>query len=399
MLNICKKHLSVLLVPIGLLTLGLSSCQDTADQPEAVSAAEQSLRNKLQHYYANLPGQSRSGGSISIKETEQRHYVIVEDTVIESLQTRAFDPNSFDITRVSFDIEGKEGFAIISEDERLDHVYYFTDNGCISDTAQIEGLKWLIDEVPNMAAAELVSDSNEAVTRATLPDISIAPIVRFKWGQGYPFNILTPYCSCSLCDNDVFKKHNAVGGITVAVAQTIATVGKFDGTYFGSRNINFATLPSKSEDFSSMLGQEIAHFFHEVAVNCQIWFGCVSDFENANNSGGALRAVRNYLRDMQYNCSFVEADIDIELLLNELKSGFPHIISGSRYVVRPTWIIDGIKIKDGVCTYSCNWGNYGKSDGWIYGNPFTKIYKNPDTEQTSLLSYNINIENIYIYNK
>ncbi|MDE5797338.1 MAG: C10 family peptidase, partial [Muribaculaceae bacterium] len=395
--NICKKHLLTLLVPIGILTLGLSACHDAYDQPESASSAEQALLSKLQHYYDDLPGQSRSGNSISIKEIEQRHYVIVDDTVVETPQTRTLDPNSFDITRVSLNIDGKEGFAIISEDERLDHVYYFTDNGCISDTAQIEGLKWLIDEMPNFAAAELVS--NEPITRATLPDISIAPIVRFKWGQGYPFNILTPYCSCSSCDNDVFKKHNPVGGLTVAVAQTIATLGKFDGTYFGSRNINFATLPSKSEDFSSMLGQEIAHFFHEVAVGCQIWFGCVNDFENANNSGGHLQAARNYLRDMQYDCFSVEADINIEILLNELKRGIPHIISGSRYIVRPTWIIDGIKIKDGVCTYSCNWGNYGKSNGWIYGNPYTKIYKNPDTGQTSLLSYDMHIENLYINSK
>lgn len=373
MLNICKKHLSVLLVPIGLLTLGLSSCQDTADQPEAVSAAEQSLRNKLQHYYANLPGQSRSGSSISIKETEQRHYVIVEDTVIESPQTRAFDPNSFDITRVSFDIEGKEGFAIISEDERLDHVYYFTDNGCISDTAQIGGLKWLIGEIPNFAAAELVSDDNETVTRATLHDINIAPIVRFEWGQGYPFNILTPYCKCSSCSDEVLKNHNPIGCTTVALAQTIATIGKFNGTYFGSRNINFSTLPSKGEDFSSMLGQEIAHFFHEIAINCQTKFSC---------SGGtsSLKYAYNYLQDLKYDCVYATGDIIVENLISSLMKGFPHIMGGNNTLTGAghVWIIDGIKVKNGKYEFSCKWGKHGKCDGWSYGNPYTMTdsYKN-----------------------
>ncbi|MDE6670376.1 MAG: C10 family peptidase [Muribaculaceae bacterium] len=386
MSNICKKYLLNLLVPIGILTLGLSACHDAYDQPESASSAEQALLSKLQHYYDDLPGQSRSGNSISIKEIEQRHYVIVDDTVVETPQTRTLDPNSFDITRVSLNIDGKEGFAIISEDERLDHVYYFTDNGCISDTVRIGGLKWVIEQIPYFAATELLSE--KPVTRADFGEMIVAPLVRFNWHQGYPFNILAPYCTCKSCAHITHKNHNPMGCVTIAVGQTIAKIClskgiPFKGTYFGSRDLDFCTLPADWSSFSEMTKQRIAHFCHEIAVCCQVKFGCTG-------SSTSVHAAYNYLQDLGYECTFAEnTTLDITRLINNLKKGFPQIMGGHDLKTGDgyAWIIDGIKVVNNSYAFNCNWGDSGVSNGWCYGNPYTEVTKNDTFEYAKNVAY------------
>ena len=299
-----------------------------------------------------------------IDNIERQMYHAVGDTVLPMKITRATmdDSLTFEIQTVTFHAGDQQGYAVVSDNNRLNKVYYLTDSGIISDTAFIPPLKELIDSIPLFARKEIESKYHKVQTRAA-GDIFIDNIVQTKWSQGWPFNLYAKACNCTQCNDSIFLGHNPIGCTNVAVAQLIAHYGMFTGTYYGNQNINFATLPTKSflyEYYPEKVGV-VAQFFHEIALCCETDFGC-------SGSIATPRAAYNYLRDMGYSCTYATGAINQSLLRQDLQNDFPHLISNDDH----TWLITGMKIENSVFTVYCNWGHGGASNGWSYTNPFVE---------------------------
>ncbi len=79
------------------------------------------------------------------------------------------------------------------------------------------------------------------------------------------------------------------------------------------------------------------------------------------------------MRDLGYNCDYVEGGIDTQRLYSELSKNIPHLIAGTRGENKPghMWVVDGLQqYSDGGYYYHSNWGWNGDA-GWFYGNPYT----------------------------
>ena len=68
------------------------------------------------------------------------------------IQTRSsvIDREEVVLYTVNFKKGNKNGFSIISSDERCQYVYAYTENGSIKDTSIVKPLKKVIDNIPNI---------------------------------------------------------------------------------------------------------------------------------------------------------------------------------------------------------------------------------------------------------
>lgn len=277
--------------------------------------------------------------------------------VSDTLTTRTDGPknnDSYEIHTVELDFGNTSGYAILSDTPGIDQIFYYTEDGCIEDTTLIPPLRELVKAIPEMAN-EILTDTTGNNTRSSDNDISIMPLVKYEWGQGVPFNNYATYCTCEDCRK--IGNHMPIGCVTVALGQFIATMKKFNGTFYGNRNIDFESLPTCQRDFSPEQSLAVAHFLQEIALNCQTKFRCGA-------SSSTSYAATNYLRDLGYSVNQVTGNINKQRFINNLKVGNPHIAYGVSSEDRGhMWIVDRFLDLDNVCQYHINWG-WGSSNGW-----------------------------------
>lgn len=358
----------------------LSSCDNDSVVLETNVDTDNRIINIIDDFRTSINMGSRSSSDIQVLSVDTKYYKIESDTIIESAPTRS-DDSIFDINTVKIKVNESTGFAVLSTDERLNKIFYYTENGNLSDTTNIAPLKEYIDYIPFFAAEE-ITHPEVLDTRATDQDVLINPIVPFKWGQSSPFNKLTPECDCSKC-----LGHMPIGCVTTASAQTLATIGVFNSTYYGCKDIDFKNLPKYASQMTTDQQSQISHFFHEVALCCQVKFQC-------GGSGSYVKSAYQYFKDLGFDCTYTEGSIDSQQLISELQNGYPHMIGGSNGDSGHMWIVDGIKTSGTTIYYSCNWGWNGYCDGWVDSNPYTVTYYDKTTE-----SYSKNLRHIYIQSK
>lgn len=380
-----KKSIYFLL--LGMLMTACSEDSDLALINESVQ--KDPAAQLAEDFFLSVhPDKTRtSNKGFVVDAIERQIYHAVGDTVLPVEVTRAAidDSLAFEIQTITFHTGDQQGYAVVSDDERLKTVYYFTENGQLSDTADIAPLKEFIDSIPLFAHDEMSSASTSAkITRSTTTML-VSPILRTYWNQDWPYNLYAKACNCSSCSEYNMKGHNPIGCVATATAQAIIKCERFHGTFYGNKDIDFSSLPDAiGVNFyiaDSTMITKVGQFMHEVALGCQIKFGC-----NGSSSHG--KAAYHYLLDMGYDCSYVEGSIDTARLIQELQNGYPHLIGGSSSSSGHMWIIDGVRVENNVFSYHLNWGHGFASNGWSNGNPYTK----PGTSN----QYSSGLAHIYI---
>lgn len=368
------KNYFFAVVTIIVLSMTISACSDD-DSGLNKGKGSDPVTELVQKFQSSVNPGSRAGGSFQIKNVSTKYYHIENDTIIETLPTKA-GSEDFSISTVNLQFENSEGYAVLSTDKKLNRVFQYTEKGQISDSASNTPLKYVLEGIP-YHASEIIQ-SQDMPTRVAEEYLLIKPIVRVHWGQGYPYNFMANSCSCSKCRLD--GNHNPTGCVATAVAQLFATTGKFKGTFYGSKDLDFKTIPIDSAKMEISDYPLIAHFFHEIALCCQTKYGC-------GGSSSHLKAAYHYLRDMGYICDFGKGEIDPQKVIGELRKGYPHLIGGHSIDGGHAWLIDGITTNEGGYFYHCNWGIDGDYGSWCYSNNFGTYGDNP---------YNRDIQHVYI---
>ena len=287
---------------------------------------------------------------------------------IKSISTETFDipdslstgtrtsSDSYDIHTVSVDFGETSGYVILSDTPEIDQIFYYTEAGSINDTIDIKPLKDMVENIPQIASDILAQDNETKDITTRSSDVIISPLVRFLWDQNPPFNNYATYCICDQCKTR--GNHMPIGCVTIAVGQTIATLQKFHGTFYGNRDINFDNFPNYGYQFNTTQAMNVSHFLQEVALTCQIKFGC-------DGSSGTVLAAAHCLLDNGYKCDYKTGNLDSNRYIMNLREGLPHLIAGSSNSGGHMWILDGYIQSDGNNMYHINWGwGPGKSSGW-----------------------------------
>ncbi len=388
---------------LALILAGVTACdkqdyvvddiQNHEDYPEGT------VERAVIDFHRSIHRNSRSNDEEPVIEgTTYRHYTVVGDTVMEVFPdeeaTRSTSPD-FSVSTTTFTVNGHKGYSIVGTTSTMKRVFFYTEKGLVSDTAYIEPLKEYVTTIPTQIRITISPNdwglSNlQACDGISYPGGSpaspyhIENILETEWHQGWPYNLYAPECTCSECAK--ILGHNPIGCVTIAIAQAIAKYGKFTGTYYGNRNLSFDILRTGGGS-----PEQIAAFCHEVALGCQIRFGC---------SGGASdpKAGYQYLRDIGYNVSYDEGkEISMSRLASGLRANFPHPVGGKKSALKAghMWLITGIKYEKGEVMYFCNWGwrrdRYNNtSNGWVHGNYWTA----PTPE--GHVKYKSNLKHIYL---
>lgn len=313
-----------------------------------------------------------SANGIVIDECENKSYYVKTGASAKT-RSAATVPDSTEIvlSYIKFHQDTVKGYAIASNDPRLNRVYTFIERGEFADTAKILPLKAAIESVPYVAEADIQSYYADSESEKDTTWVFLGNIVNTSWEQGAPYNNYAPYCSSK-------DKNMDIGCVPVAVSQLIAKCKRFKGTYMGNRNIDFDALTAIPQIYPiNPLANQVATFLHEVAIYCKVKFDC-------DGTSTSLENAYQYLLDLGYSCYISDEALDPVLLYNNLKNGIPHIASGVDSDGNGhCWLVTGIRgyyvnSKNKFTSYMtyCNWG-WGISDGWtaLYSwGPYGKSY-------------------------
>lgn len=378
--------ISSLIIILSLLSTLLTGCHEEVQLETSLDTSQDKIGEMIHTFHQQIHPNSRSNIScFRIQDISTETYKLSDN-----IKTRnSTQSESYDIHTVSIDFDGTPGYAILSDTPGIEKIFYYTEEGCIGDTARNFILKDMIETYPKIA--EDIISGNILDTRSDIQNYpNIQPLVRFHWLQGKPFNSYSTYCECSQCSQDYFGNHRPIGCVAIALGQAIATVEKFTGTFYGNRDIDFKNFPIRSVTSDQYL--PIAHFLQEIALNCQTKFGCGKSTTN-------LEAAYNYLKDLGYNPLLSSGGL-IELkFIDNLIKGFPHIISGKNGEKGHAWILDGYTNNTYGKLYHINWGQGElSSDGWSIGYYFGSL---PNTENggTVDLEYKSNFKQLYLRNE
>jgi hypothetical protein len=279
------------------------------------------------------------------------------------------------IYTITFEKDGKKGFAIATGDERVkDGIYAFVPEGNLSDTTFNVGLRDVLYNMQNVYENDLVeyyNNSNEITTYAsTKYTLEVTPLTGLNWGGSSPYNKNLPYCPSSGTNINA-------GSVAVACAQVSAYLSppSIEKAY------NLESIRDISRFFSNGSGagyEDVARFYANIALLTNTSYDC-----NNRTSTSAIRNIRNDFDSWSVSHSYADdKNIDLESLAYNLYKAYPHITSGFTKNPRQghAWVWEGI-----YCSYSsidnsakkikltndiklmlyCNWGWHGVDNGWF----------------------------------
>ena len=111
-----------------------------------------------------------------------------------------------------FNAEGDRGFVVVSGDDRTTAILGYADEGCIDEANMPDGLRALLEGYAEQMM--LIDDGAPAASRraAGMARKSVSPLIRTKWDQDSPYNLLCPVLS---------EKKTVTGCVATAMAQVM----------------------------------------------------------------------------------------------------------------------------------------------------------------------------------
>lgn len=346
---------------LALVPLLAACSNDVADQLSPAPAQPDKVEKILKDYCANMEGtrgvDNYSVGDIQIENVETKAYYFdgkISHEVAKNTRSNSED-NYFELSRVDFTSDkGADGYAYLSTTPGKEGVYYFTPKGEISDTTYNEGLKMVLNNIPNSVGG--MAGNNPQIPDS-VSQIGTGILIKTTWDQGNPYNKYMPLCTCEECITRNDSNRYYVGCGNVAVAQVIAYWRKFDATFDVNKDINFARLTLNPTPKTPADKDQVAHFLHEVAMRNNTTF-------RHDGSSTNMSQACEVLRECGYDCELVYGQIEEQTLCSYLIfKRSPVIYVGFRENGGHAWIIDGYQLNSRR-QYHCNWGWGGFSDGW-----------------------------------
>ncbi|HCC51553.1 MAG TPA: hypothetical protein DEQ30_05400 [Porphyromonadaceae bacterium] len=286
--------------------------------------------------------------------------------------------------------EEDQGFAIVSADKRSNNIYAIVDEGFmdVNRMEQINNPGFILfmesavkKEIENLATYDIATYSSGSggsgntgggndFPTGPLYVGSVAPKLKTKWGQGYPYNLYCP--------------NGWTGCVSTAMAQIYSYYQTVSNFKYNSNNItlNWSQIISDCENTDPSYGQlnhntentssvQIAHFMR--------YLGYVLNANYYTDGRGTAASSREALDWMllygKLKRQFYEGYYTANHTYTSVAQGHLVYIIGRKTVngesVGHAWIIDGgIQYKKSATTIDCeyfvhcNWGWNGVCDGY-----------------------------------
>ena len=274
-------------------------------------------------------------------------------SLVDNKKTRTNSDCSYQI----FHGENDKGFAIVVNNCV---VGYSTENAINEDNLP-DALKAVLNSYPNdiKGAKHFKLSKNESLS--VIPEM-----IKSKWGQGHPFNLLCP---------QINGRHCVTGCSATAVAQMLyhyklnVTTKGFPS--YQSRGMPMDSLPPINFRWNDMLdtykgkysesqASAVAELMLYCGYSCGVGYGldgtagAATDWNFVEHFG-----FNNY--SIRVKCGASSDEEWEEFIYRQLKRGKPVMIEGHSLDMGHYYIIDGF---DGDNMFHINWGWSGGADGY-----------------------------------
>ncbi|MEI6754116.1 MAG: leucine-rich repeat protein [Paludibacter sp.] len=291
------------------------------------------------------------------------------------LSGRALAPTASDSTAYYYvyNIGDKQGFIIVSGDDRTKPILGYSDEGAFMYESIPEHIKAFMDNYKNQVKAIMLRNDTTATQKPMKVSKSVtavAPLITTKWGQYAPYNLKTP-------------NYSATGCVATAMAQVMnyhkwPLVGRGSEGYqdpLGSYTVikadfynttynwnNMLDEYSSSNDISSESSLAVATLMYHCGISLNMNYAGGS----LSNNGKIPTALTTYFRydeNVKYytNTNFSDTEWK-SMIIYELDARRPVILGGFMLVGGHSYVGDGY---DANQLIHINWGWQGGSDGYF----------------------------------
>ena len=261
-----------------------------------------------------------------------------------------------------------EGFVIVSGDDCVPSILGYSERGNLYEDKIPCNVKWLLDyyeqTISNLSSSRVQSLVNNSNTKA-----DISPMLDTEWGQGEPYNRLSPIvedqrcvagCSATALAQVIYYNRWPQGSTSSVPAYTTIT-----------HQLEMPELPPTQFDWNNMGENALSRLMQYCGQAILMDYGPNESGALPTDYAPALKQVFGYNSKVCIEARSDYSDNEWnELIYKELSegrvvvySGYPTLGSGHSFV------IDGYK--NG--RYHINWGWNGNFDGY-----FTLNYLNPN---------------------
>lgn len=299
--------------------------------------------------------------------------------------SRTFTLSQGDINTVYIVGTGGQGYLVLSADDVAPAVLGYSDNGGFDPQNIPSNMQeWLNGYSDVIAlAAERGGRVLQAPANPALKDI--APMVKTRWNQGEPYNIL---CPMQTINGQVYRTYT--GCVATAMAQVLKTY-EYPTQGFGSNSYtwNNQTLSfdfgNTTFDWANMtdIYNNNSTIEEEDAV-AELMYACgIASYMNYSAGGSGAAGVNaavglvnyfGYDPTVQYLMrDYYPLPVWSTMIHEELSKGHPIYYDGANASVGHAFVLDGYRSADGF--FHVNWGWGGMSDGY-----FSIVTLDPDAQ-------------------
>lgn len=275
-----------------------------------------------------------------------------------------------------FNLGSEDGFVIVSGDDCTDDILGYSDSGTFEVQDMPENLRaWLqgyADKIAWMRANGVTAADNEAGSRSNTnkaPRVQIGPMLSTRWGQGDPYNLMTPVKE---------GVHCVTGCVATAMAQTMY----FYYRYWGYQTQLVKDIPyikygylsaPKSFDWSSMTDKynsestsdeknAVAELMKYCGYSVEMDYGVSESGAYQKSVSGALTNHFGYQSAQYFERNNYSYDDWQDLIYWELYFRRPVILGVGVYDDGHSFVCDGYQKDD---YFHFNWGWNGNHDGYF----------------------------------
>lgn len=275
----------------------------------------------------------------------------------------------------SFTKDGKQGFAIVTDDERIPQIMAYVESGTLADTAINPGMAIMINSIPYGIAKDLDNyylkiNKTNTKTEPITQNWTLGQYLMTSWNTEDPYNNLYKDGSCTSTVNGKVT----TSSVAIALAQAMVS--------YECKPDAIKSRYSSIEEFNNVMhltsnhvqAYNIQKFIHDIDEAMGTKYSCGGSKVDLEKCSLILDQL-GYLSGKYYNYTRSAND---KLMFRSLQVGTPAVWAGKVYKTGQyrAWLIDGLW---GTATSAgdnlnitglhCLWGFPGDNGNGWYKNP------------------------------
>lgn len=357
-----KLFLCICLALIGVIFF---SCKENLLENNEYGKASNELTideaQTLLKNFRECDVQTKSTISFQINKVQKHYYPIDNRETKSSISSLTED--AIPVYEFSTKENGREGFALVLADKRIQNVLAYSSYGNLNDTVFNLGLKYFVRSIPEHIKYSL--DKYEKAPESKETKSSVEENVTYhyceipvKWGQEYPFNMYVP-CSC----DDLPQKYHGrapAGCVAVAVAQVLAYHARPQIRFRWNLLLSSQYISEKSPD---NVKREVGEMMHDIGEKVDMSYDC-------SGSGSYISKTQFAFAEYGYIYDLIKY-YDTIGIVESIDNDCPVLLSGATSRNEGhLWVVDGRRkatVDNKEQTWlMMNWGWNGINDGWFF---------------------------------